>query len=197
VLILLTIINVILIAYLFLISLRIVLGWFAPQALGRAWHLLVSATDPYLNVFRRIRFLRIGFFDFSPIAAVVVLVVAYHLVSNLMNSYWHLTLAFFLTTVVSAVWSGAAVVLIIFLIVGIIRLTPFLFRVSGGAVIWKAADTIIRPVVEWISRTLRLGARASYQQQLLISIAVIFIVWGLGQFVVIRFLRELLMLIPI
>ena len=43
--------NCILIAYLFALSLRIVLGWFAPQALGKAWDFLTSATDPYLEFF--------------------------------------------------------------------------------------------------------------------------------------------------
>jgi len=57
VLIVLTVVNIILIAYLFLLSLRIVLGWFAPQALGKAWDFLTAATDPYLEVFSRIRFL--------------------------------------------------------------------------------------------------------------------------------------------
>ena len=60
-LIVLTVVNIILIAYLFILSLRIVLGWFAPQALGRAWEFLTAATDPYLNLFSRVRFLLLLF----------------------------------------------------------------------------------------------------------------------------------------
>ncbi len=85
-LILLTIINGVLIAYLFILSLRIVLGWFAPQALGRAWDLLAGATDPYLALFGRVRFLRGSLFDFSPIAAVLALVVALDLVNKLLTT---------------------------------------------------------------------------------------------------------------
>jgi YggT family protein len=95
VLIVLTIVNVILIAYLFLVSLRIVLGWFAPQSLGRAWDLLTGATDPYLALFRRIKFLRSDLFDFSPIAAILALVVALDLVNQLLY-YGRITLGFFL-----------------------------------------------------------------------------------------------------
>ena len=100
-LIVLSVVNIILIAYLFVLALRIVLGWFAPQALGRAWELLTAATDPYLKVFSRIRFLRGNLFDFSPIAAILTLVVALDLVNQLLY-YGRLTLGFFLAAVFSA-----------------------------------------------------------------------------------------------
>ena len=119
----LTILNVVLIAYLFLLSLRIVLGWFAPQALGKAWDLLCSVTDPYLDLFGRIRFLRGGLFDFSPIAAVLALVVALDLVNQLLY-YGRITLGFFLASVLSAAWSGARFLLLLFLIIGILRTIP-------------------------------------------------------------------------
>ena len=107
-----TIINVVLIAYLFILSLRIVLGWFAPQALGRAWDLLAGATDPYLELFARIRFLRGNLFDFSPIAAILALVVALDLVNQLLY-YGRITLGFFLASVFSAAWSGARFLLLL------------------------------------------------------------------------------------
>ena len=127
-LILLTIINVVLIAYLFILSLRIVLGWFAPQALGRAWDLLTRATDPYLAVFSRVRFLRSGLFDFSPIAAILALVVVLDLVNQLLY-YGRITLGFFLASVFSAAWSGARFILLLFLIVAVF--TAIYFRSQG------------------------------------------------------------------
>jgi YggT family protein len=196
VLILLTIINVILIAYLFLISLRIVLGWFAPQALGKAWHLLVSATEPYLGLFRRIRFLRGGLFDFSPIAAVLVLVVALDLVNQLLY-YGRITLGFFLASVVSAAWSGARFLLLLFVIVGILRTIPLLFRAAAASNIWRVMDMIIQPIVSWVMKLFRVRLRGTPTQHLLLTIGVIFAVWLLGEFLVIPGIRSLLQMLPI
>ena len=195
-LILLTIINVILIAYLFLISMRIVLGWFAPQALGKAWRLLVTATEPYLGLFRRVRFLRGGLFDFSPIAAVLVLVVALDLVNQLLY-YGRITLGFFLASVVSAAWSGARFLLLLFLIVGILRTIPLLFRAAAGTNIWRVMDMIIQPVVSWVMKVLRLRSRATTTQHLLLTLGVIFVVWLLCEFLIIPGIRSLLQMLPI
>jgi len=195
VLIALTVINIILIAYLFVLSIRIVLGWFAPRALGRAWTVLSQVTDPYLDLFGRIRFLRGGLFDFSPIAAILVLVVALDLVNQLLN-YGRVTLGFFLASVVSAAWSGARFLVLLFLIVGVIRTIPLLFRTTGGSTLWKVVDLVIQPVVGFVMRLFRLGRRSGYTQHLLLTIGLLFVAWLLGELAV-RQIVSLLTMIPI
>lgn len=191
----LTVINVILIAYLFVLSLRIVLGWFAPQALGRAWDLLTAVTDPYLNLFSRIRFLRGAMFDFSPLAAILVLVVAFDLVNQLLY-YGRITLGFFLASVVSASWSGARFILLLLLIVGVIRTIPLAFRSVGGANLWRVVDMIIQPVVTWVMRLFRLGRRSGYTQHLLLTLGLLLVTWLLGE-LIIRQIVILLQMLPI
>jgi len=195
VLIALTVVNIILIAYLFVLSIRIVLGWFAPRALGRAWTLLSQVTDPYLDLFGRMRFLRGGLFDFSPIAAILVLVVALDLVNQLLN-YGRVTLGFFLASVVSAAWSGARFLVLLFLIVGLIRTIPLLIRTSAGATLWKVVDLVIQPVVGFVMRLFRLGRRSGYTQHLLLTIGLLFVAWLLGELAV-RQIVSLLTMIPI
>jgi YggT family protein len=185
VLIALSILNGLLIAYLFLLSLRIVLSWFATRGFGRAGELLRAATDPYLGLFARIGFLRRGIFDFSPIAALLVLVVALDLVNGLLF-YGRLSLGFFLASVLSAVWSGARFLLLLFLVVGVIRMIPLLFRTASGAGVWKVVDLIVQPVVAFVMRMLRLGRRAGYTQYLLFSVGMLFVAWLLGEFLVRR-----------
>jgi YggT family protein len=196
VLILLTIINVILIAYLFLVAMRIILGWFAPQALGKAWDLLTAATEPYLGLFRRMKFLRAGLFDFSPIAAILLLVIALDLVNQLLY-YGRITLGFFLASVLSAAWSGARFLLLLFIIVGLLRTIPLLFRAAVGSNLWKVVDMIIAPIVAWVMKLLRLRPRAGYTQHLLLTLGVLFIVWLLGEFLIIPTLRNLFQMLPI
>jgi YggT family protein len=185
VLIALSILNGLLIAYLFLLSLRIVLSWFATRGFGRAGELLRAATDPYLGLFARIGFLRRGIFDFSPIAALLVLVVALDLVNGLLF-YGRLSLGFFLASVLSAVWSGARFLLLLFLVVGVIRMIPLLFRTASGAGVWKVVDLIVQPVVAFVMRLLRLGRRTGYTQYLLFTVGMLFVAWLLGEFLVRR-----------
>jgi YggT family protein len=195
VLIALTILNVILIAYVFILSLRIVLGWIAPQSLGKAWDLLVAATDPYLKVFSRVRILRGNLFDFSPIAAILVLVVALDLVNQLLY-YGRITLGFFLASVVSAAWSGARFLLLLFLIVGILRTIPLAFRAASGAALWKVVDMIMQPIVAWVMKVFRLGRRSGYTQHLLLTVGLLFVAWIIGEFLV-RQIVALFQMLPI
>jgi YggT family protein len=177
------------------LSLRIVLAWFAPQGFGRAWDVLKKITDPYLAVFYRIGFLRKGIFDFTPIAAVLVLVVAFDLVYGLSNTRF--TLGVFLASVVTAAWSGVSFLLIFFLVIGAIRMIPIFFRGTQGATLWKVVDMIIQPVVTFVARLLRLGARSGYTQYLLFTMALLLIVLLFGGLVVVPNLVLLIQLIPI
>lgn len=191
----LTILNVILIAYVFVLSLRIVLGWIAPHALGRAWDVLTAITDPYLKVFGRLRFLRGSLFDFSPIAAVIVLVVLIDLVNQLLY-YGRITLGFFLASVLSAAWSGARFLLLLFLIVGLLRTIPLAFRGTAGAPLWKVVDTIMKPIVDWVMRVFRLGARSGYTQHLLLTVGLLFVAWLIGE-ILVRQVVSLFQMLPI
>ena len=179
----LVIVNAVIIVYVLLLSVRIILGWFAPQAMGRAWELLCAVTDPYLNLFRRIRFLHAGMFDFSPVAAVLVLLLAARLVDRLM--YWgRITVGFFLASVFAAAWSGVSFLLILFLIVGLVRTIPIIFRGAASSPVWRVADLLIQPVVAWVMRVFRLGPRAGYTQHLLLTIGILLVAWLLGRFIV-------------
>ncbi len=179
----LQIVYAVIIVYVLILSLRIILGWFAPQAVGRAGEILAKVTDPYLDLFRRIRFLRGDVFDFSPIAAVLVLILAADLIGQLVN-WGKITVGFFLASAFAAAWSGARFLLILFLIVGLLRTIPLLFRATSGAGIWRVVDLIISPVVTWVSRVFRLGPRASYMQHLLLTIGLLFVAWLVGELVV-------------
>ena len=185
-------------AYTFLISIRIVLGWFAPDALGRAWRFMTAATDPYLDFFRRIRFLGRGVVDFSPLAAIVVLVIVEIFLNRLLQ-YGRITLGFALASVLSAAWWGVACLLIFLLVVGVLRTIPMGFRgVSAASPLWKAVDMIIQPVVTWVMRLFRLGPRTGYTQHLLLTVGLLlvtlifghYIIWGFYGFVGIERLLE-------
>lgn len=205
------ILNIILVLYLFLLSIRIVLGWFSPadggfgepgargggglQSLGKPWELLCKATDPYLGFFYRLKFLRKGIFDFTPVAALLVLVVAHDLVNQL-GTYHHITLGFFLASVVSAVWSGVSFLLLFFLLVGALRTIPIFFHGTAGSAIWRVVDLIVQPVVALVMRVIRLKVRAGFTRYLLITLGILFVTWLVGELLV-RQLIQLFRFLPI
>jgi YggT family protein len=81
-------VNALFIVYLILIFARILLSWIPRLPYNRALRAVVSfieeTVDPYLNLFRRI-LPPIGMFDFSPIIAVIVLLLAQGLVVGLIE----------------------------------------------------------------------------------------------------------------
>jgi YggT family protein len=195
----LKVVSAILLLYLFLLSIRIVLGWFSRQyggsgaqgirggaslsSLGRPWELLCRFTDPYLGTFYRLRFLRKGIFDFTPIAAILVLVVALDLVNALL-SYGRVGVGFFMASVVWAAWSGARFLLLLFLLVGVLRTIPILTRATSGAMMWKVVDLIVQPLVSFVMRVFHTGRRSGYTQYLLLTVGLLFVAWLLGELAV-------------
>jgi len=191
----LQIVYAVIIVYVLVLSLRIILGWFMPSAMGRPWEILRMITDPYLNLFRRIRFLRGGMFDFTPIAAILVLVLGADLIGQLVN-WGKITVGFFLASAFAAAWSGVRFLFLLFLIVGLIRTIPLVFRSAAGAPIWRVVDLIIQPVVEWVIRTVRIGARAGYLERLLLTVGILLAAWLLGELLIVPKIVYLLSLLP-
>jgi YggT family protein len=186
-------VNAVLLVFLLLLSLRIVLSWFRASLYGRPWQLLEKVTDPYLGLFRRVSFLRQGLFDFSPIVAILMVVVALDLVNELLF-YGQITLGFILASLLGAVWSGASFLLLLFAVVALIRLAGFWLRTARNPSLWRALDVIVEPMVGRVSRLLSVSARVSYQQRLAVLSALLFAVWflgGIGVRVLIRLLRAL------
>ena len=106
--------------YMMLIFVRVIMTWFAQTAEGKPMQLLRRATDPYLDLFRRIRFLRTDRIDFSPIAAIIVLVVVLN-ITNTLAAYGSITLGFVLALILSAAWSTISLesIFLMFLIASI------------------------------------------------------------------------------
>ena len=175
----LKIINALLMGYLLLLSLRIILTWFQGLSSGKAFDLLSEITEPYLSLFYRLKFLRKGMFDFTPIAAILVLVVVLDLVNALLF-YGRITFGFFFAAVLSAVWSGISFVLLLFLIVGIIRVFAVIFRRNTGSAMLKVVDILIQPAVALVMKIIQLGKRAGYTQYLLLTVGFLFVFWLLG-----------------
>jgi YggT family protein len=138
-----------LVVYIILISMRLLLSWLSGAASGRSWMLLQQATDPYLKLFRGLHFLRRGPFDFTPVAAIMVLVVALDLVSAVLL-YGRFTLGILLGAVLGALWSGVSFLLLLFLILAVLRLLLLLFSRRLDVPVASLLESMARPAVAFV-----------------------------------------------
>ena len=144
--------------YSFICLIRIFLTWFPKANYSTAGRILSSVCDPYLNIFRKLRFLNFRGLDFSPALALCAL----YAVSGILSSLSHgqpITVGYLLAVVLSLVWSLISSVtkfLIVLLIIrlvamGIMRLISRKNGYRAYSPIWDQLDSLISPFAYKIS----------------------------------------------
>lgn len=191
----LRVLNGLLIVYLMILSIRIILTWFKGSFQGKAGELLKQATDPYLEIFSRITFLKQGMFDFTPLAGILVLVVALDLV-NVLLVYERITIGLLLASIISALWGGLSFILLLFLVLGVVQIVSARFSRNSESPLLRMIKLMFQPIIDLVARFLRPGRELSYNQYLYISLGLIFFIRLLGG-IVLRRLIELLYTLPV
>jgi len=159
--------------YMLLIMARIILTWFPAALEGRPMALLGSATDPYLNLFRGIAFLRSGTMDFSPIAALAVLSVLTQILSTA-AAYGRITFGIVLALVLRAGWSIFAFLFGFLGLAMTARLVAFLARWNSLHPVWRVVDALINPVMFRLNRAIYRDRIVNFRQGLLTGIIILF-----------------------
>ncbi len=167
--------------YILLLSLRIILSWFQGSVYGRPWDLLIRVTDPYLSLFTRFRFLRQGMFDFTPLAAILTLVVVLRVIDSI-GRYGKISLGIFLGVVTGAIWSAASFLLVLFLILAVLRAILLALPSTQGSRISGALGFVVEPAVSLVRRVFPLRQPPSDRQYLYLTIVFLFVVRLLGGF---------------
>ena len=191
----LRVLNGLLIVYLMILSIRIILTWFKGSFQGKAGELLKQATDPYLEIFSRITFLKQGMFDFTPLAGILVLVVALDLV-NVLLVYERITIGLLLASIISALWGGLSFILLLFLVLGVVQIVSTLFSRNSESPLLRMIKLMFQPIIDLVARLLRPRRELSYNQYLYITLGLIFFIRLLGGIVLSR-LIELLYTLPV
>lgn len=175
--------NGVIYVYMILLVLRILLSWIRGAVYGKPWELLVRVTDPYLSLFSRIRFLRQGMFDFTPIAAILTLVVALNVIQSIQR-FGTITVGRFLGIVTGAVWSGLAFLLVLVLILAIVRAVVLAVRPGQETQITSAVGMMVEPAVSLVRRIVSARSPLTDRQYLYLTIAFLFIVRILGGYLI-------------
>jgi YggT family protein len=173
----LQVLGALLFVYSLLIALRIILTWFQGPSYGRAWDMLAAVTDPYLRIFRRIRVLRQGMFDFSPLAAVLVLVVLQNIVASL-ALYGSLRFGDVLAVILQALWGSVAWIVLFFFVLAIVRLISLYVARNAVAPVWHTLDLMVQPVAGWVNRLF--GGRMEYSSSLIVTVVLLVAGWLAG-----------------
>jgi len=162
-----------------LIMARIILTWFPTALQGRALERLGSVTDPYLNIFRRISFLRSETLDFSPVAALAVLSVMTQIFAAA-AALGHVTVGLVLALVLRAAWSLFAFFFSFLGIAMTARLVAYLARWNSLHPVWRVVDALINPVLFRMNRLIYKNRIVNFRQGLLTGIIVFFGLWFIG-----------------
>jgi YggT family protein len=166
--------------YMILIFVRVMLSWFAGAHYGRAAGLLISATDPYLNWFRRFGFLRVANMDLSPIAAIAVLSVANNIFLTLAR-FGRITVGIVLSMLCSVLWSAASFILSFFIIVLALRLAAYLTNRDVYHGFWRVIDQVSAPILYRLNRMVFGKRLVRYMTGIITSLGVLLILRiGLG-----------------
>ena len=188
--------SALLVAYIILISMRLLLSWLSvAAAYGRPWRLLEQATEPYLKLFRGLHFLRRGPFDFTPVAALMVLVVALDMVSAVLL-YGRFTLGVLLSSIIGALWSGVSFLLLLFLILAVLRLVLLLFSQRRETPVGSLLESMARPAVAFVRGLLPFAWLVKETHALVVVIASLLILRLLGGWLF-HLLRGLLEALPV
>ncbi|WP_319478053.1 YggT family protein [Marispirochaeta aestuarii] len=168
--------------YMILIFIRVLMTWFQGANYGRAMEILRSVTDPYLYWFRRFPFLRAGSMDFSPLAALIVLVIILN-ITNRLALTGSISLGIVLAIIVGSIWGAVGWVLTFFFILVLIRFITLLFRASMVSPFIQTLDIIIAPILRYFSRVILRGQNVTYQTGLALSGAILLLTRLLGNLV--------------
>ena len=134
--------------YMLIIVIRIAMSWFSAQHHNDG--VLAKLCDPYLNIFKKIPFLKIGYLDFSPIAALAVLVIAGNILGEI-GKAGRITFGVALAICIKAIWSATASLLFFLFIIIFIRLLILLVKPNAYSPILKSLDSFITPLSAKVS----------------------------------------------
>ena len=154
--------------YSLLLFVRIILSWFGGIPSSRPVELLARITDPYLDWWRSHLNLRIGFLDFSALAAIIAVSIAQNIFNSIANS-GVLKLGNVLAIILLSIWSVIFFILGFCLIVLILRLIGYLTNRNIYSPFWRVVDSISQPLLYRLNRIIFGNRIAGYLKGILLS----------------------------
>lgn len=178
----LRIISAFLSLYSLLCLLRIIITWIPNYSYSKPADILAQICDPYMNLFRGIKWLRFGSFDFSPALALCILGAGSQLFSSLANG-GYINLQMILSMILEIFFLIPSSLIFFLIILFAIRLILIMINrdsYNTSGFMTNQIDSSISPIIYRIARTFAMGRRITYKAALIISIiALLFLQFAL------------------
>ncbi len=170
--------------YTLLCFIYILMSWFPGARFTKFGHFMTTICEPYMNLFRKMSFLRIGNIDFSPIVSIGLLSLASAILAGIQRT-GRIFFGGILGTVLNSLWGIASSIIGIFTLLILIRWIVLLInkgRTSYDSG-WNQVDMILNKMTYKIAGTFS-KKTMSYQTSLLLSWIILLITLILGHFLI-------------
>ena len=166
------IIATVLTIYSLLCFFRIILTWIPEMSYSKAAQFLAGICDPYMNIFRGIKWLRMGSFDFSP-ALGLCLLAAFSSLFKMLSNGGMISIGMIIAMGIQIISSIISSLLTFIIIVFAVRLLVILMNRNNynpSNFMLNQLDSSISPLVYRIAKTFTAGRNLTYKTALIISI---------------------------
>ncbi|BDC92495.1 YggT family protein [Treponema bryantii] len=180
----LTILAGVLSIYTLLCFVYILMSWFPGARFTKFGHVMTAICEPYMGLFRKLGFLRIGSIDFSPIVSIGILSLASAILAGIQRT-GRIFFGGILGTILSSLWGIASSIIGIFTLLILIRWIVLLInkgRTSYDSG-WNQVDMILNKMSYKIAGTFS-KKNMSYQTSLLLSWIILLVTLGVGHFLI-------------
>jgi len=158
--------------YIILIFIRVLFAWIRPNMFNPLVKFVYSVTDPYLRIFANLKFLRIGYFDFSPIVAFYLLYLLQELTYRvLLTGYFSLNIL--ISLIIVLLFRFVYFILFIFIAAVGLRLIFDIIKIRKSNMFITAIYTMAEPAVRPFRRLLKMDRGYGFDVSVLISLAVL------------------------
>lgn len=180
--------------YSFICVVYIILSWMPEMRYSPFGRVLASICEPFLRLFRRFRFARVGVVDFSPILALGALSV----ISMTLRRFaltGRFSFGFLLASIIQIVWSFFSFLLTILLIFLLVRIVyDFVASNRMRGPFWVMLDNFLNPIISFVAQAF-FRSGGSYRARLIATFACILIV-RVGAAILVEMLARLALSIP-
>lgn len=182
--------------YAFLCFIRIILTWIPGAAYSGFGRFISAICDPFLNIFRGVRWMQIGNLDFSPAVSIGLLYALSSILSNIAVT-GRIYFGGILAIIISMFWSIFASLMGFLLILLIIRFIAMLTQKRSNyyGSFWSQLDYALEPFVYRFTKFLSNGKFQSYRNAILITIVMLVLLLTGGQ-ILMNFFIHLVQRIP-
>ena len=175
---------------------RIMLTWVPSLAYSKFGRIMSEICDPYLNLFRRFRFLTFGHIDFSPVLSIGLLAALSSVFESIAKT-GRFSIGVIFATLTGIIWSLISSIATFLFIVILIRLIFLLIKKDSNSSFWYALDSMINPVIYKLIRVFTPRNKFIRQQTaLIIALVALLLIQLLGR-LIFSLIISLFLMLPI